>query len=271
MSGGGGGPDYAGQAAADDRRKQIARDQLNAQFGVAGSGAGAPDQNSFWHDVVTGSDPEGGTTTQRQFDQAAWDKAQADWAQQQAQVGSNAAAREQLYGTVRQNAFDAGKRGLDEQAGQARRDLKFELFAKGLNGGSVDVDQNAMLGRTYDRGVLDLGAKADQAAADMRAGDETTRLNLLQSINSGMDQGSALSSAIGQMRTNADQAYSKAQGTAVGDLFSGGAAIYNQSVQRRQRQQGQQDFLTQLANMRGTGSTRSGAGGASGTITSTGN
>jgi hypothetical protein len=54
--------------------------------------------------------------------------------------------------TVRQNAFDAGKRGLDESRTNAERDQKFALFAQGLNGGSVDIDQGATLGRTYDKG-----------------------------------------------------------------------------------------------------------------------
>lgn len=240
MSGGGGGGDnsFADQQASDDAKKQRARDQLNASFGV--SSASAPVQDA-------------------EFD-ALNERAR-----------NNAAARDQLYSTVRTNAFDAGKRALDEQKTQAGRDLRFELFAKGLNGGSVDVDQNAALGRTYDRGVLDLGAKADSVSADMRGADEQTRLGLLQSIDAGMDQGSATSSAISQMRVNADKAAASAQGTAVGDLFAGGGAIYNQSVQRRQRQQGQHDFLTQLTAMRSGGSTGTRASGSNGTITSTGN
>ena len=119
---------------------------------------------------------------------------------------ANKAARDELYSTVRQNAFDAGKRRLDESQTDAKRNLKFELFAKGLGGGSVDVDQNALLDRTYNQGVIDLGAKADTVRNNMRSSDESTRLNLLQSIDAGMDQGSALSSAIAQMRNASDEA-----------------------------------------------------------------
>lgn len=271
MSGGGGDNGFAAQQASDDAKKQRARDALNASFGVAGSGAGAPNRDSFWTNAAGGYDNEGNPTTRPQFDQSGWDAAQAAWGAEQQRTDSNRVARDQLYSTVRTNAFDAGKRSLDEQKTQAGRDLKFELFAKGLNGGSVDIDQNAMLGRTYDDGVLQLGAKADGVAADMRSSDEQTRLGLLQSIDAGMDQGSAASSAINQMRVNADKAASSAQGTAVGDLFAGGGAIYNQSVQRRQRQQGQQDFLTQLTAMRSGGSSGTRSTGSNGTITSTGN
>lgn len=271
--GGGGGPDYTAIAAAEEAKKQKARDAINSQFGVAGAGS-APDRNSFWREVQ--GDPAGAVdgympAPERVFDRSGFDAAQAAWDKLQADTKANADARGQLYGTVRTNAFDAGKRKLDEQRTTAGRDLKFELFAKGLNGGSVDVDQNAQLGRTYSDGLLDLGAKADTVANDMRTADESTRMGLLSSVNAGMDQGSAMSSALNQLKTNSDKAAADATGTAVGDLFAGGGAIYNQSVQRRQRAQGQQDFLAQLAAMRGTSGPAAPAKGANGTITSTRN
>ena len=118
---------------------------------------------------------------------------------------------------------------MDEKSTSAARDLKFALFAQGLNGGSVDLDQNATLGRTYDQGVLDLGAKADAAKTDLRSSDEQTRLGLLQSIDAGKDQNSALSSAIGQLRVNSDRAAANAQGTSLGDLFADAGLLYSKS------------------------------------------
>lgn len=138
-------------------------------------------------------------------------------------------ARDSLYQTVRDDTYNAGKRGLDESRDQAARKTKFELFARGLAGGSEDINQNALLGRTYSQGLIDLGSKADQAKAQFRGDDEQARLALLQSIDAGMDQGSATSSAMNQMKINSDRAAASAQGTSLGDLFANAGLIYGQS------------------------------------------
>jgi len=170
--------------------------------------------------------PGGGATL---FDQAGYDAAIAE----RDRINNTKAEREKLYGTVRENAYTAGKRGLDENREKAARDLRFELFAKGLNGGSEDVNQNALLGRTYDQGVLDLSAKADAAATSLRSSDEQTRLNLLQGIDSGMDQASILSSAANQLANNSDKATAEAQGTSIGDLFANAGLLSAQSQYRQ--------------------------------------
>lgn len=176
---------------------------------------------------------------------------------------ANKSARDELYSTVRQNAFDAGKRRLDESQGDAKRNLKFELFAKGLGGGSVDVDQNALLDRTYNQGIIDLGAKADTVRNTLKSGDESTRLNLLQSIDAGMDQGSALSSAIAQMKNASDTAAAEATGATVGDIFSNAGLLYQDSVRRKNQQAARDEWSRMLSQP------RSASSGASGTITST--
>lgn len=181
------------------------------------------------------------------------------------QAKGNASALNALYDKVRADAFGAGKRRLDESRGDAARRLRFELFANGLQGGSVDVDQNALLDRTYSNGVLDLGARADAAKADFKTNDENTRLGLLQSIDAGMDQSSAMSSALAQMRNNADRASASAAGTAVGNLFDDAGLLYTRSNAAQGRQQAQDYWNTTFApRMRRRG------GGYSGTVTSTG-
>lgn len=142
---------------------------------------------------------------------------------------ANKTAADGLYSKVRSDAFTAGKARVDDQKAKAGRDLKFELFAKGLNGGSVDVDQNALLGRTYSQGLTDLGAKADATAADLRGNDTAARLQLLQSIDNGMDQGSAVSSALGQLKVNSDKAAADATGSNIGDLFANAGLLYQKS------------------------------------------
>lgn len=183
-----------------------------------------------------------------------------------ADAQANKTARDTLYNTVRSNAFDAGKRRLDESQQDANRNLRFELLAKGLDGGSVDVDQNALLKRKYDQGVIDLGARADSAKNDLKSSDEATRLGLLQSVDAGMEQGSALSSAIQQMQNANDKAMSQAVGTDIGDVFGNAGLLYSDSVRRKNQKAAQDYWSTIFSNT----NPRAASSGASGSITSTG-
>lgn len=167
------------------------------------------------------------------------------------EAAQNRAARDELYSTVRTNAFDAGKRSLDEDYQKAQRQNKFALFAQGLNAGSEDINQNALLGRTYDQGLLDLGAKADAAKAGFKANDESSRLQLLQSIDAGMDQSSAISSAMNQMKNNYDRQLADANTTELNDLFSTSGALYTQSQAAKGKQAGITDWWNQLNQLGG--------------------
>lgn len=242
--GGGGGDDYTRRQASQEQEKQRARYALNAAFGS--TPGTAPNPDDF-------------------YDRDSYQRALQAYNEALPQVGKNKAALDKLYAGVRSNAFDAGKRAFDETRDSAARDLKFALFAQGLNGGSVDVDQNALLGRTYDKGMLDLGAKADLVKADMRGNDEQTRLGLLQSIDAGMDQSSALTSALQQMRVNADKAAAQAQGTTVGDLFADAGLLYTKSNAARGRQAADQWWMNNYPSGLG----RRNAGVATGIITQT--
>ena len=287
MSGSGGGDDgYEKRQREMEQRKQTARDSLNRLFGVGGSTVTPRevDRNDFFRTSTGQKAPKSGYLTMqdlgeyhepgagmvtprsaRVFDQnaynAALNKAKADAQAEKDKVEANKTARDTLYQTVRDNAFTAGKRRLDEDREDAARKLKFELFATGNAGGSQDIDQNARLGRTYSEGLMDLGAKADSAKADFRANDEKTRLQLLQSIDAGMDQGSALSSAASQMQIAADQAAASANGTALGDLFNTGSEFYNQSQYAKGREAGQEWWNT-YGSRGGRGTGRSSATGA---------
>lgn len=295
--GGGGGDngDYERKQAQTEARKQAARNALNYQFGIGndpgvyeepaatGSFAGiplasgadrAPNPGDFRTLLTTPQDQphsdegwgdQGGqyAPDEAGYQQAktAYDAKQAEKAARATAINPNAGKRDILYQTVRDNAYTSGKRGLDEQRDEATRKLKFELFAKGLAGGSEDINQNALLGRTYSNGLLDLGGKADAAKAQFRGNDESTRLGLLQSIDAGMDQGSALSSAINQLQVNGDRAAAEAQGTTLGDLFANTALISNQSQYRQGKQAG-----TEWWNNYNPSSTR-GSKAATGSIT----
>lgn len=240
----GGGDSFEAQNAAAERKKQTARDALNIQFGVAPTNA--PTVADFTHVIGGGPSGSGQDATfdpfVTGFDQAGFDAATAANAGAADEAAKNKAAREALYGQVRTDAFNSGSRRLDEQKASAARDEKFALFGQGLNGGSVDVDENAKLGRTYNQGVLDLGGKADATAADLRGNDETTRLGLLQSIDAGLDQGSAISSSLNQLKVNSDRAAAEGQGTALGDLFGDAGLLYTKSQAGRGYGAGQAAF-----------------------------
>ena len=232
--GGGGDGGFGARQDAADAKKQAARNQLNVLFGVAPAAGSTINKDDFWKAgtgyVGGGSDGDStGAGGGAYFDQAGYDAALAAEAAQSGDAAKNKADLEALFSTTRTNAYNAGKTRVDEQKTTADRNLKFELFARGLNGGSADIDQNALLGRTYSQGLTDLGAKADATATQLRSDNEQARLGLLQSIDSGMDSTSALSSALGQMKVNSDKAASDATGTALGDLFGNTALIYNQN------------------------------------------
>lgn len=239
MSGGGDGG-FGARQDEQDRKKAEARDALNVLFGIqpTGSSLSNVDRNAFIRNEPVWSDNQQtpGWVDNLVFDQAGYDAAVAAANAGNAEVQKNRSDLDALFSQTRANAFDAGKRRLDETKGQAGRDLRFELFARGLNGGSVDIDQNALLGRTYSQGMTDLGGKADALATQLKGDNEAARLGLLQSIDSGMDSGSAVSSALQQMRVNADKAASDAIGTNVGDLFSTAGLIYNQNRVAQGRQ-----------------------------------
>lgn len=229
MGGGGGDGGYSAKQAQIEAQKRAARAALNAQFGVA---------------PTDGADAGLGD-----------------------QATSNKTARDAIYQQIRDNSFTAGRRSLDERKTTAARQNKFALFAQGLNGGSEDIDQNAMLQRTYNQGLIDLGAKADAAKADIQGSDEQTRLGLLQSIDNGMDQGSALSSALGQMKVNADRASAQAQANTVGDLFGDAGLLYTQSQAAKGRAAARGNYPYLFSTAARPASMGSGSGGI---ITSTG-
>lgn len=266
--GGGGDDGYEQRQQGIEQSKALARQGLNAMFGMGPSASeqaqvAAPDASKFMTQpgsaekrYVSGDTFEMAPDWQSTFDQAGFDKATSEYQRQAglgAQAQGNAQARDSLYQGVRDNAFTAGKRKLDEAQQDAARKLKFELFATGQAGGSGDIDENAKQKRTYNNGLIDLGAKADSAKAAFRNADEDTRLQLLQSIDNGMDQGSALSTATQRMQIAADKAAADANGTAVGDLFNTGSEFYNASQYARGRQAAQQQAFQMFPQQLGVG------------------
>lgn len=124
------------------------------------------------------------------------------------------------YGGIRSSVLDFHKSNLDRDREEAARKLKFSLLRTGNAGGSLDVDERSRLGRTYDRGLLDVTNLADRAASDARASDEQTKLDLLARVDAGLDETSATQAATSAQKTAADRATSYALGQSLGNLFT---------------------------------------------------
>lgn len=277
---GGGGSSAADSAAARQAAdKQMARNAINAAFGIAPSMDNiTPDalkntsSGKLKWDPVTGQfsgvggkglmgedvfNPGGGFVTSlfggsprsvhSVTDFTAYNNAKAEYDKEAADAAANKTARDALYDRVRSDAFGAGKTSLDDNKTTASRNNKFALFAQGLNGGSQDVDESALLDRTYNHGLLDLGAKADAARSGLQSADESARLGLLSSVDQGMSTSDALTSALSQMKTGADQAEAAAKGTALGDLFGNAGLLYTKSNAARGAQAGNLFWNNQYA------------------------
>lgn len=288
-----GASDATAAAARQEALKQEARNAVNAAFGIAPSldgitpGALSSTSGGLTFNPVTGQVKGGGLigtgstifnpgagffssfgnakSFGQHTDYTDYNNAIADYKNQLTQADTNKSARDALYDQVRTDAYNAGKTNLDDTKTTATRNNKFALFAQGLNGGSQDIDESALLDRTYTKALLDLGAKADSARSGLQSNDETTRLGLLQAVDNGMNTSDALTSALTQMKTGADKAEADAEGTNLGDLFAQSGALYTKSNAARGAQAG----LAYLNSQYPQGASLSG-GKSGGIVTSTG-
>ncbi len=255
--GGGGDGGYGARQDADEARKAAARAKINELFGIsAPKPAASPSASPSGPRPSLPSDPSqrftGGWQTAQPAPVAPTSPGTVDPYGPAAptEAERNKTGLEALYGKVRDNAFTSAKRALDEQRDDQQRSLKFELFARGLRGGSADIEQNARLGLADTEGLTRVGANADGLVSSLRANDEQTRLGLLQSIDAGMDEGSALSSALAQLKNNSERATAEAQGQIFGDMLGAGADAYAGSQRAKGQQRAQQWWQSQMPRPR---------------------
>ncbi len=217
MCGGGGGDGGAAAREAERQRKQneaIAR--VNRLFGVY-TETPKPREEDFYYTDNTG---DGG----RVFDKAAYDRALQAWeaenARLRAAADENAQARTQLYDRTRQDVRDYYMNDLNRQRQDTERQARFGLARRGVIGGSSELDVGDNILEQYNRGVLDIGNRADAAATRLRTADEQARLDLISRIRSGMSAGNAVQSATTTLQNNLEAARSNAMADALGQVFS---------------------------------------------------
>ena len=111
--------------------------------------------------------------------------------------------RLKLYEDQRNAVYEINSKDVNRQYGDAERNNRFGLARHGLMGGSADVDSNARLQEITNEGLMKASGIADNAAASLKAKDESTRQNLISMAQSGIDTGAAQQMA---METEYDRA-----------------------------------------------------------------
>lgn len=137
-------------------------------------------------------------------------------------IGDDAAKaqRDALYGTVGTDTRNYYSQQLEEDREAARRALDFQKARTGVAGSSQGIDMDSEFQKRYDRGLLDVSNRADSAASGMRTSDEQARLGLISKVASGIDQGSAVSSAMSQLQTNLENARNQSMQGRMANVFS---------------------------------------------------
>lgn len=151
----------------------------------------------------------------------------------------DAPERQAQYADFTKALRDHYTNDANRQQAIAGRNLKFAMARSGNVGGSVDVDAKRTLGEEYTQGILTAENKAQGALGDLKAQDETSRLNLIQLAQSGLDSTTAATRAGAQIQASAQGAKSDALAKGLGDVFGTTAGIYKQQQENDARRRGQ--------------------------------
>ena len=133
------------------------------------------------------------------------------------------------YDKLAQDTTDFYRNDLDRQQANTLRSTKFALARSGQVGGSVQSDTNQKIGEDYLQGVIKASRLGQQAGANLRAQDETSRANLIGMAQNGLDATTATSNAAAALRSNLESGQSTAMAGALGDAFGDFAGLYKQS------------------------------------------
>lgn len=224
-SGGGGDGGAADRKAKEDARIAAATNKINIVLGQENAKPVEVDRAAFTK-TTAGSKSDGGRATSRNnrapkttFDQAGYDAAVAQSASDAASSQNAFAERLKLYDKAGTDAKTKAMIDLDKEHGVVERGTNFDIARSGLTGGSRDIDANREVLDTYQQGVLKAGTMADQVKNSMRSADDKTRVGLIDSIRTGLDQGSAVNQAYDSMRNNANQATYEANNVSLAGFF----------------------------------------------------
>lgn len=134
----------------------------------------------------------------------------------------------------------------DRQQGDAARNTRFALARSGMTGGQFDVDTNARLSETYQRGLLEADRRAQGAAANLRAADADAKQRIFSLAQSGLDTTTAMNQAAQSLRQNLEMGRVDSREKALGDLFSQFGSVYENSVKQKEDTRAQRDVYRTL-------------------------
>lgn len=138
--------------------------------------------------------------------------------------------RQAQYGDFINAVREKYNTDLGRQSVIANRENKFAIARSGLSGGSRDVDSKRQLGEERAQGILGAENKAQAALGDLKAADNTSRLNLIGLARSGLDATTAASRAMSGLQVGAESARADALQQGIGDVF----AATNANVKKQQ-------------------------------------
>jgi len=127
---------------------------------------------------------------------------------------------------------------LNDNKAIADRQLTFSLARNGQLGGSTQIDQQRDLGKTYQRGVLDIDRQALGAGAQLSAADQDARARLISLATSGLDATTGASQAAAALRSNIESTRSTAQAQGVDNLFGSVADFAKRSREAADKRRG---------------------------------
>lgn len=110
------------------------------------------------------------------------------------------------YASHRQNVYDLNKTAIDKSYEDAQRGLVFSLARNGLSNSSIGADKKSDLLTNYNDNIQKANDLSDSAMNSLKTSDEHTRQNLVNSVQTGLDQTSAVSQALNNMQLNYDKA-----------------------------------------------------------------
>ena len=107
------------------------------------------------------------------------------------------------YGT---DTFNLLKNSLDQNQGQASRQLNFGLMRTGNTGGSNDIDQHGLLAKDYYTGLLDASNKSQGAKAQLEGEDRSLQGSIDNLVLGGLSATNATQQATEGAQANAQGA-----------------------------------------------------------------
>ena len=162
--------------------------------------------------------------------------------------GEAAAQRQQMYDGLKNDTRQFYSGQLEEDKAAAQRALDFQKARQGIMGSSQANDMDSEFQRQYDKGLLDVANRADNAATQFRTSDEQARLNLISKVVAGLDQGSAAQNAAATLQTNQNAAKEAYQSQRMGNVFGDLLKTYNQGQYMAGTNAAQQQGTNTLGN-----------------------